>query len=285
MVIENMSQSRNPIGQSTLDHFIDVAGHDLRIPITALKGQVQLMQRRLRKDGGRERDLADLDKIAYQIERLNQELDIYLAAAHISKRRFEVHPEPGDLVAIAERVANIYARGSSAHLVRFEAAREHIPGEWDRRRIEQALGVLISNALRYSAGGEVLLRVALEGDQARIEVADRGVGVPPGERAKIFEAYTQGSNVENGGVGLGLHVARAIAKKHGGRIGVRARPGGGSVFWIELPLEQAASRRHEPRLTPGTAPTPSPAHTAPTSQSSERTAVAMTGVLREETLS
>jgi len=253
-----MSQPRDSAAQGALDEFIDIAGHELRIPITAMKGQVQLMQRRLRKDAGRERDLADLDKIAYQIERLNQELDVYLAAAHITKRRLEIHPEPGDLVAIVERVAAIYARGSAAHTVRFESAEGSIAGEWDRRRIEQVLGVLIGNALKYSPAGEVVVRIAGGEGAARIEVADRGVGVPTGERTKIFEAYTQGSNVENGGVGLGLYVARAIMRKHAGRLGVRARPGGGSVFWIELPPRRIAGEGHEPRTLPEPEAAPSP---------------------------
>jgi signal transduction histidine kinase len=235
-----MTQPKLSSAQTALDDFLDVAGHELRIPLTAMKGRLQLLQRRLRREqeSGQERarDLADLDLIAYQIERLNHELDLYLAAAHIAQGRLQVAPEPVDMVAIVERLTRVYAAGATAHSVRFERMDESLPGIWDRRRVELALGVLLGNALKYCSGGEVVVRLRPQAEGVRIAVQDRGIGVPPRDRRTIFEPYTHGSNVENYGVGLGLYVARAVVRKHGGRMGVRPRAGGGSIFWIELPL-------------------------------------------------
>lgn len=231
-----MRQPKDTSAPSALDQFLDIAGHELRIPITALKGQVQLMQRRLRRESGRERDLVDLDKMAYQVERLTLDVDIYLAAAHIAEHRLKVHPEPADIVAVLARLVGIFSAGTAGHAVRFECAFESLPGMLDKRRVEQVGGILLANALKYSPDGEVVVCLGAQGDIARVEVLDRGVGVPARERARIFQRYTHGSNVENSGAGLGLYVARELVRRQGGRIGVRPRSGGGSVFWFELPL-------------------------------------------------
>lgn len=240
-----MRQPKNQPAPTALDQFLDVAGHELRIPITALKGKVQLMQRRLRREAGRERDLDDLDKIAYQIERLTHEVDIYLAAAHIAEHRLVVQPVLCDLAAAIARLVGIYTAGTAGHGVRYESDVVELFGRYDKRRVEQALGVLLANALKYSPSGEVTVRLAEENGIARLEVLDRGVGVPAKERARIFQQYTHGSNVENAGAGLGLFVARELVRRQGGHVGVRARPDGGSIFWIELPLCQQTPERIE----------------------------------------
>lgn len=224
---------------ASLEQFFDLAGHELRNPITALKAQVQLMQRRADKIGLGENEVRGLNRMLYHAERLQTGLQVFLDAAHIAQRRVILIPAdvPYDLAELAARQARTYGAGDSVHTIEVEhPAGEAITGNWDRTRVEMVLGVLLSNALRYSKGGEVLVRVARDGDVARVEVLDRGLGVPPAERSRVFQAYTHASNVENGGVGLGLYVARAVVRKHGGKMGVRARPGGGSIFWFTLPL-------------------------------------------------
>jgi signal transduction histidine kinase len=249
-----MTQPKLTSTQTALDDFLDVAGHELRIPLTAMKGRVQLLQRRLRREqeAGQERarDLADLDLVVYQIERLNHELDLYLAAAHIAQDRLQIAPDAGDMVTIVDRLTRIYATGAAAHVVRFERlpeGHESLPGNWDRRRVELTLSVLLSNAIKYCPDGEIIVRLIPRDAVVRVEVEDQGIGVPPRERRKIFEAYTHGSNVENYGVGLGLYIARAVVQKHGGRIGVQPRTSGGSTFWIELPMHPVSKATPTPR--------------------------------------
>jgi signal transduction histidine kinase len=224
------------------DEFLDLAGHELRSPITALKGHVQLLQRRLRRQAGRETDLADLDKVMFQVERLTHELDTYLEAVHIERGRFELIPAGCDLVAITERLVELYARGVVSHGIHLETAERELAGQWDRHRLQLAVACLLSNAVKYSRGGEVVVRLTREGALARVEISDRGIGVPPADRQQIFTAYVRGSNAENAGAGLGLFVAREIVRASKGRIGVRGRRGGGSVFWFTLPLDPASYR-------------------------------------------
>lgn len=216
--------------------FLDVAGHDLRNPITVLKSQVQLLQRRLRRQSDRDDDLRDLGRMAYQIERLNVGLDTFLEAARIAQGRFHLLPETCDLGAVTRRLAAIYGSASRVHNVTFEIPDEPIIANWDTTRVELALAALLTNALRYSSRGDIRVVVSCAPPFARVSVTDSGIGVPAGDEETIFEQYVSGSNVENPGVGLGLFVAREIVHQHGGNIGVTSPTDGGATFWFTLPL-------------------------------------------------
>ena len=219
------------------EQFLDDVSHELRMPLTALKGQIQLMQRRLRRELAREEDLVDLAKMLYHVERLNHQLDVFLAATHIQQNRYMILPAPCDIVAVVRHLVSVYAAGTSLHTIRFESSLPELTGEWDRRRIEEATSAFLTNAIKYSRGGDILVTVERRDDAALVEVKDQGIGVPARERSAIFHAYTTGSRAESVGVGLGLYVAEQAVKRQHGRIGVRsAGRGKGSVFWFELPL-------------------------------------------------
>lgn len=216
--------------------FMDVASHELRSPLTALSGTAQILQRRLRRDPVRAADAADLDKILYHAARLANQVDVFLAAAHLAQQRFEIVPAACDAAAVACRVTNVFAAASRGRAITFESDAGEIPVEADRKRLEELLTILLSNAVKFSARGEIAVRITHSAQTVRIEVADHGIGVPAAERDHIFEIYVRGTNNATNSPGLGLHVARAIVERHGGTIGVQANQGGGSVFWFELPL-------------------------------------------------
>lgn len=222
--------------ESAFVRFLDLAGHDLRNPITVLKSQVQLLQRRLSREGDREDDLRDLNRMAYQIERLNVGLDTFLEAARIRQGRFYLMPDTCNLTTVVRRLATTYESASRMHTVTFDVPEEPIIATWDTTRVELALAELLTNALKYTPQGNVTVKVTREPPYARVTVTDTGIGVPPGEEKAIFEENVTGSNVENAGVGLGLYVAREIVKQHGGDIGVVTSPAGGAAFWFTLPL-------------------------------------------------
>lgn len=219
--------------------FLDLAGHDLRNPITVLKSQLQLMQRRLTREGDRQSDLRDLARMAYQIERLNTGLDTYLEASRIIQGRFFLVPDMVDLGSLAERVVTLYQTASRSHHITLTGPDEPIVAHWDPSRIELALAILLANAVKYSSEGDITVTITREPEFAQVRVTDHGIGIPTGEEAAIFEQYTSGSNVENSGVGLGLFVARAVVCKHGGEIGVVSSPDDGTSFWFTLPVTDA----------------------------------------------
>lgn len=226
----------HPADDAAFIQFLDLAGHDLRVPITAMKGQMQLLQRRLRRQQGRETELNDVGKVLYQVERLQQHLATLLEAAHAAQHRLDLLPGEHDLMAVISRLTGIYDAGDSAHAIVVNSEVDSLPGVFDRTRVEVVLSVLFGNAFKYASEGTIEVTVTSADDVARVEVSDAGIGVPSAERRAIFNAYTSGSNIENPGVGLGLFVAREIIRMHHGRMGMRARKGGGSTFWFTLPL-------------------------------------------------
>jgi signal transduction histidine kinase len=243
------------------------------------------MQRRLRKDPERQNDTADLDRMLYQVERLNHQLDVLLAMTHIQQHRYGVLLAPCDIVAVVRQLVAVYAAGVSTHSVRFETPLDVLVGEWDRGRIEQAVAALLSNAIKYSPGGQIVVLLTTLGENAHVEVQDEGIGVVASERGAIFQAYFTGSATESTGLGLGLYIAREAIRRQHGRIGVRSSGKGGSSFWFDLPLHQpqskprgAPSRRRSGQSPPGTeSKQASPSHEATSIQS--KTSEAATSLL------
>ena len=148
-----------------------------------------------------------------------------------------------DLVAIARDSVAEHAPMATGHRVALDARVPSIVGEWDGRRLVYVISNLISNAVKFSpGGGDVAVTVdRVEGD-ALIAVRDHGVGIPPEDRAAIFERFRRGTNVKGiPGTGIGLTLAKEIVEAHGGRIFVESVPGKGSVFTVRLPLSGEAS--------------------------------------------
>lgn len=109
----------------------------------------------------------------------------------------------------------------------------------DRRILKRVLTNLVSNALKFTVEGEIVLRAVPTGDVLRIEVSDTGPGIPPAELDRIFDKYfhiKRRKEKPEHGFGLGLAFCKAAVEEHGGRIGVESELGAGSTFWLELPL-------------------------------------------------
>jgi len=116
-------------GASEIADLLGVAGHELRSPLTSLKGYAQILQRRLAKQPDRDSDTVELNKMLYQISRLEHELDVYVEAARIFNGRFRLQLEQVDLVALARRMVELQSKGAAEDVLRFEAADEELIGE------------------------------------------------------------------------------------------------------------------------------------------------------------
>jgi len=112
----------------------------------------------------------------------------------------------------------------------------------ERDRVQQMLINLLMNAVKYTAKGSVALNVSGDASRLRFEVADTGPGIPPGKRSRLFQAYDRLGASPSGpeGSGLGLSITQRFARRMGGKIGHAVNRGGGSVFWIELPITMPA---------------------------------------------
>ena len=202
-----------------------VLSHELRNPLTALKGHIQLVLEKLAPDhparAGAERVLAG----ALRLETTaNQILDFSKPGAVVAR--------PEDPRAVAEAAIELVGEPRA----RLDGAAA--PPKWplDRLRMEQVLVNLIRNAAQAAPEGPIEVCVDREGALLVFSVRDHGPGLPPGEEARIFEPF-HGKNVR--GTGLGLAICRQIAEAHGGRIEGRTHEGGGALFRVLLPEAKA----------------------------------------------
>ncbi|WP_373045660.1 ATP-binding protein [Vulgatibacter sp.] len=212
------------------DEFLSIASHELKTPMTALKTQVQLLRRRLPAEQ-QER----LEKLDRQVDRLTRLVNQLLDASRVGVEELALQPAPCDLAEIARRVAVGLVSEAAGFELRLTL--EPAVGRWDELRIEQVVYNLVANAVKYSPGGgliEVRVRPT-EAGGARLEVADRGMGLAAGAEP-LFERFSRGVEGTNlAGLGVGLYVAREIVLRHGGTIGLAAREGGGAVATVRLP--------------------------------------------------
>jgi phosphoserine phosphatase RsbU/P len=157
-------------------------------------------------------------------------------AAAVGEGRFAILPETTDLVRIARAAVTEYQIASERHLLRVDAPRRlHVVG--DPLRLRQLIGNLIDNAIKYSPdGGNIVIRIGVQGDRLHLAVSDRGVGIPEEQRERIFELFHRSqTHTVIAGMGLGLYLCRAIAEAHGGQIAIESEPGQGSTFSVTLP--------------------------------------------------
>ena len=223
------------------DEFISVAAHELRTPLTALQLKLQGLDRVLAQIPGPPSDprvIERLEGAARQVKRLVRLVEELLDVSRITGGRLPLRVEEVDLGTLGRAVVDDLsepARHARSEL-RFQAGR--VVGRWDPSRLEQALINVISNAIKYGEGKPIDVVVEAAGRGARCTVTDRGLGIAPEDRDRIFARFVRAAPSQRyGGLGLGLYVARSIVESHGGTIEVESAPGNGSRFTIELPLE------------------------------------------------
>lgn len=210
------------------------ASHELRSPLARIRMATELM---MVDPAGAGQHAGEVRQSIRELDELVEEI---LLASRLDTGEAAARPAgPVDLVALAAEEA---ARVDAELQVDGEVPPE-LPGEL--RLLRRMLRNLLENARRYHpAGGDpVLLRVQALGSQLLIEVQDRGPGVPEAARERIFEPFyrVDGHSEQAGNVGLGLSLVRQIARRHGGEAMHQPRPGGGSVFVVNLPLGRGAS--------------------------------------------
>lgn len=214
--------------------------HELRSPLTSMRGNVQLATRALQK-GDLVRAGRRLDAALDSADTMTGLLDDLHDMSLLEKGEFSLTPSPADLTEILARaVERVRDELDARYQVLNLDAPEHLPGVCDIRRLEQCLFNLIANAVKYSPSGRVVrVRLEKEAESATISIIDEGAGIPEEEHDRIFEPYYRGAvidTVDARGLGLGLPISRAIAEGHGGCIDVQSEPGRGSTFIVRLPL-------------------------------------------------
>jgi signal transduction histidine kinase len=208
----------------------DVA-HELRTPLAILRSQIEAMQ-----DGVSSADgaaLASLHEETLRLSRLVADLGT-LASAEAAG--FALERRPVQLDALVTESAREFAGPYEAQDVRLDIETEPVEAFVDPIRVHQILANLLSNALKFTLpGGSVAVALLLDQGEIVLRVADTGPGIPADELPHIFDRFFRGRVARARGSGIGLTVARELARAHGGEIDVTSEPGRGTTFIVRLP--------------------------------------------------
>ena len=236
----------------TKDEFLATLAHELRNPLAAVLNGVATLDRIgvMSRDALRVRGI-----IRRQTEHMSGILEELLDVARIGQRKMDLHLEPLELRAVVQQALE-------AETHRFEARRQHVVVsqspepvmvQGDRVRMQQIVANLLTNAAKYSPpGASVTVTVGVESDDAVVRVRDTGIGSPPERLGDIFELFTQldaGKGRTEGGLGIGLTLAKRLTVLHGGAISaVSDGLGKGSEFIVRLPRRTEARTGDEPAV-------------------------------------
>lgn len=238
--------------QNLSSYFLANITHEFRTPLSTLNASIELLLDEA--DDLTPVEIRELLKPTYlSLLTLQTLIDNLLESSRLEAGQFSLRRTTINLNQIVsdaiyivqpllERRQQTLALSEPVHLM----THQEIPTLLaDAPRLTQVLVNLLTNASKYSPQGtEITIQIDLTPTHLRLEVADRGVGIPAAERVSLFRRFVRLSRTEGEqmGAGLGLYVVKRTVEAHGGAVGVEDRLGGGSVFWVELPLEKEIER-------------------------------------------
>ena len=227
-------QDQTTVTARETEDLMSVLGHELRSPLTAIRGAATLLLQ-AHRDLPPEKVRELLSVIDGAAARMADRVEDVLVTGRLDGGRQQVFVEDVDVGDVVEDVLEAARTRNPGRRLRASAALGGVRVQGDQQRVTQVLRVLVDNAIRFSPpGSTVEVRAARIEGRARIEVRDRGQGVAAADRRRIFgRGVKLDSNAP--GAGLGLYVAAGLLEVMGGEAGFEARPGGGSTFWFTLP--------------------------------------------------
>ncbi|WP_159871649.1 sensor histidine kinase KdpD [Novosphingobium sp. 9U] len=238
-LLEEIARLREAV--AARDAFIAVAAHELRNPMTPIRGQIDVLLRSMRSGAyAPERVQHGLERLEWLIERYMRRATTLLDVSRATTGKLRLVPQPVHLASlIREVVSSLTPLASFAGSVFTVEVPDCIEGSWDRLALEQILENLTSNAIKYGEGKPILVSAELQGGTAVVHVRDLGPGISEADQARIFERFERAVDLSKQGMGfgVGLWIVRQLAQAMGGEIGVDCSLGQGSTFTVSLPLE------------------------------------------------
>ncbi len=219
------------------DQFFGIASHELKTPVTTIKGFSQMLSEKLKniKD---EESRYFLSKINNQVEKLDHLINDLLDVSRIETGKLKFEKKEIELSALTHGLVENFQYIITSHSLSF-VSEGSFWVEGDTQRIEQVITNLITNAVKYSpADSKIIVSLKAKDGKARIEVEDFGFGISEKDQEKVFNRFFQSKHKNRKiypGLGLGLYIAKTIIKHHGGELNFVSKKSGGTIFYITLP--------------------------------------------------
>lgn len=218
------------------EEILSLVSHDLRNPLTVLRGHAQLLQRRFRREGFSS-ELSQVEAILKSAGRMNSMIQELVESSRLEAGSDRLRHEATDLGALLDDVLRRVGVLEDRDRIRLDIPDPLPSVQTDPESVERLVVNLVTNALKYSESKTpVVVRAITTEAELVVSVADQGVGIPADEIPRLFEKYFRArSGQQSDGFGLGLYISRLLAEALGGRIWVESRVGNGSVFSFTLP--------------------------------------------------
>jgi signal transduction histidine kinase len=221
------------------DDFLSIASHELKTPLTTVKGYVQMMNRFMPENSS-DKFKSIVDKTSMYIDRLNNLITELLDVSRIQTGNIELHKEPFDFdKMVYETVEGMQAAHKEHSIVVKGKATNRYVG--DESHLIQVMNNLLSNAIKYSPNSrEVLVYLSLVSNYLKVSVIDQGMGISIEDQKRIFERFYRVGDIQQHfpGMGIGLYICDQIIKNHDGTLWVESEKGRGSTFSFTLPLNE-----------------------------------------------
>lgn len=221
------------------DEFISIASHELKTPLTSIKGYTQLLERLVQGTGNAQAGLL-LSKTNTYIDRLSGLIADLLDVSKIQSGKLLFNVGQFDLYDLVKESIEGIQNTANNHTIELKQTTHQI-FRGDKFRLEQVLHNLLTNAIKYSPRAtRIVVRLTKNAKVVTLSVQDFGVGIPAKHLSKLFSRFyrVETTAKEFSGLGIGLYISSEIVKRHGGRIRVQSTEGKGSTFIVELPLNR-----------------------------------------------
>src|SRR5215203_5918329 len=225
------------------DALLALASHELKTPITTIKGYSQLALRATGQLGNEKlrRTLTTIDEQANRLTRLVNEM---LEVSRIQSDTLPLHEDHVDICELVREVVESLATTAPEFTIDIDVEKTPVIVFIDRQRIEQVITNLVQNAVKYSGDSrkiEVTTKIDDTGNCILVSVRDYGVGIPIDQQDQVFMRFFRARNVfatSYTGLGLGLYISHEIVDRHGGRLWLESEEGKGSTFYFTLPIDR-----------------------------------------------